>query len=79
MCSPYPLRQDAIENEFMYPTLKVWGDPGAFAKTWYRPSRRDRPPGCRAPWRPASRRPSNSYLPFWAGLYCVAGGRTGHL
>ena len=31
LCSPYPLRQDAIENEFMYPTLKVWGDPGAFA------------------------------------------------
>src|SRR6266446_2450174 len=32
LCSPYPLRQDAIENEFMYPTLKVWGDPGAFAE-----------------------------------------------
>jgi 2-succinyl-5-enolpyruvyl-6-hydroxy-3-cyclohexene-1-carboxylate synthase len=31
LCSPYPLRQDAIENEFMYPTLKVWSDPGAFA------------------------------------------------
>jgi 2-succinyl-5-enolpyruvyl-6-hydroxy-3-cyclohexene-1-carboxylate synthase len=31
LCSPYPLRQDAIENEFMYPTMKVWGDPGAFA------------------------------------------------
>jgi 2-succinyl-5-enolpyruvyl-6-hydroxy-3-cyclohexene-1-carboxylate synthase len=31
LCSPYPLRQDAIENEFMYPTLKVWGDPCAFA------------------------------------------------
>ena len=32
LCSPYPLRQDAIENEFIYPTLKVWGDPGAFAE-----------------------------------------------
>ena len=32
LCSPYPLRQDAVENEFMYPTLKVWGDPGAFAE-----------------------------------------------
>ncbi len=32
LCSPYPLRQDAIENEFMYPTLKVWGDPCAFAE-----------------------------------------------
>jgi 2-succinyl-5-enolpyruvyl-6-hydroxy-3-cyclohexene-1-carboxylate synthase len=32
LCSPYPLRQDAIENEFMYPTLKVWGDPGTFAE-----------------------------------------------
>src|SRR5262249_5683363 len=32
LCSPYPVRQDAIENEFMYPTLKVWGDPGAFAE-----------------------------------------------
>src|SRR5215813_3621977 len=32
LCSPYPLRQDAIENEFMYPTIKVWGDPGAFAE-----------------------------------------------
>jgi 2-succinyl-5-enolpyruvyl-6-hydroxy-3-cyclohexene-1-carboxylate synthase len=31
LCSPYPLRQDAIENEFMYPTMKVWGDPGVFA------------------------------------------------
>jgi 2-succinyl-5-enolpyruvyl-6-hydroxy-3-cyclohexene-1-carboxylate synthase len=31
LCSPYPLRQDAIENEFMYPTMKVWGDPDAFA------------------------------------------------
>jgi 2-succinyl-5-enolpyruvyl-6-hydroxy-3-cyclohexene-1-carboxylate synthase len=31
LCSPYPLRQDAIENEFIYPTLKVWGDPDAFA------------------------------------------------
>jgi 2-succinyl-5-enolpyruvyl-6-hydroxy-3-cyclohexene-1-carboxylate synthase len=32
LCSPYPLRQDAIENEFIYPTLKVWGDPCAFAE-----------------------------------------------
>jgi 2-succinyl-5-enolpyruvyl-6-hydroxy-3-cyclohexene-1-carboxylate synthase len=32
VCSPYPSRQDAIENEFMYPTMKVWQDPGTFAK-----------------------------------------------
>jgi 2-succinyl-5-enolpyruvyl-6-hydroxy-3-cyclohexene-1-carboxylate synthase len=32
LCSPYPLRQDAIENEFMYPTMKVWGDPCTFAE-----------------------------------------------
>jgi 2-succinyl-5-enolpyruvyl-6-hydroxy-3-cyclohexene-1-carboxylate synthase len=32
LCSPYPLRQDAIENEFIYPTMKIWGDPGAFAE-----------------------------------------------
>jgi 2-succinyl-5-enolpyruvyl-6-hydroxy-3-cyclohexene-1-carboxylate synthase len=32
LCSPYPLRQDAIENEFIYPTLKVWGDPGTLAE-----------------------------------------------
>ena len=25
LCSAYPLRQDAIENEFIYPTMKVWG------------------------------------------------------
>lgn len=31
LCSPYPLRQDAIENEFIYPTMKVWGDPSSFA------------------------------------------------
>lgn len=31
LCSPYPLRQDAIENEFLYPTMKVWSDPSAFA------------------------------------------------
>ena len=31
LCSPYPLRQDAIENEFIYPTMKVWCDPCAFA------------------------------------------------
>src|SRR5215471_18350031 len=32
LCSPYALRQDAIENEFIYPTLKVWDDPGTFAE-----------------------------------------------
>src|SRR5439155_17601112 len=32
LCSPYPLRQDAIENEFMYPTMKIWGAPDAFAE-----------------------------------------------
>jgi 2-succinyl-5-enolpyruvyl-6-hydroxy-3-cyclohexene-1-carboxylate synthase len=31
LCSPYPLRQDTIENEFIYPTMKVWGDPCAYA------------------------------------------------
>ena len=31
LCSAYPLRQDAIENEFLYPTMKVWGDPCALA------------------------------------------------
>jgi 2-succinyl-5-enolpyruvyl-6-hydroxy-3-cyclohexene-1-carboxylate synthase len=31
LCSSYPLRQDAIENEFIYPTMKVWGDPCALA------------------------------------------------
>jgi 2-succinyl-5-enolpyruvyl-6-hydroxy-3-cyclohexene-1-carboxylate synthase len=31
LCSAYPLRQDAIENEFIYPTMKVWGDPCALA------------------------------------------------
>jgi 2-succinyl-5-enolpyruvyl-6-hydroxy-3-cyclohexene-1-carboxylate synthase len=31
LCSSYPLRQDAIENEFIYPTVKVWGDPCALA------------------------------------------------
>lgn len=31
LCSHYPLRQDAIENEFLYPTMKIWGDPGALA------------------------------------------------
>jgi 2-succinyl-5-enolpyruvyl-6-hydroxy-3-cyclohexene-1-carboxylate synthase len=30
LCSSYPLRQDAVENEFIYPTLKVWGDPAVF-------------------------------------------------
>lgn len=32
LCSSYPLRQDAIENEFIYPTLKVLGDPCRFAR-----------------------------------------------
>lgn len=32
LCSAYPLRQDAIENEFIYPTMKVWSDPCAFAE-----------------------------------------------
>ena len=31
LCSSYPLRQDAIENEFIYPTLKVWCDPCTLA------------------------------------------------
>ncbi len=31
LCSSYPLRQDAIENEFIYPTMKVWSDPCALA------------------------------------------------
>jgi 2-succinyl-5-enolpyruvyl-6-hydroxy-3-cyclohexene-1-carboxylate synthase len=31
LCSSYALRQDAIENEFIYPTMKIWGDPSAFA------------------------------------------------
>jgi 2-succinyl-5-enolpyruvyl-6-hydroxy-3-cyclohexene-1-carboxylate synthase len=32
LCSLYPLRQDAVENEFIYPTMKIWGDPGALAE-----------------------------------------------
>ena len=32
LCSPYPLRQDAIENEFIYPTMKIWSDPCALAE-----------------------------------------------
>jgi 2-succinyl-5-enolpyruvyl-6-hydroxy-3-cyclohexene-1-carboxylate synthase len=31
LCSSYPLRQDAIENEFIYPTMKVWCDPCTLA------------------------------------------------
>jgi 2-succinyl-5-enolpyruvyl-6-hydroxy-3-cyclohexene-1-carboxylate synthase len=31
LCSAYPLRQDAVENEFIYPTMKVWGDPCTLA------------------------------------------------
>jgi 2-succinyl-5-enolpyruvyl-6-hydroxy-3-cyclohexene-1-carboxylate synthase len=33
LCTAYPLRQDAIENEFIYPTMKVWGDPCALAES----------------------------------------------
>ena len=44
MCSAYPLRQDAIENEFLYPTMKVWGDPCALA-TELVPALRARQPG----------------------------------
>ena len=32
LCSLYPLRQDAIENEFIYPTMKIWSDPCVFAE-----------------------------------------------
>ncbi|MGE3538153.1 MAG: 2-succinyl-5-enolpyruvyl-6-hydroxy-3-cyclohexene-1-carboxylic-acid synthase [Candidatus Tectimicrobiota bacterium] len=31
LCSVYPLRQDAVENEFMYPTLRLVSDPCVFA------------------------------------------------
>jgi 2-succinyl-5-enolpyruvyl-6-hydroxy-3-cyclohexene-1-carboxylate synthase len=31
LCSAYPLRQDAVENEFIYPTMKVWGNPCTLA------------------------------------------------
>jgi 2-succinyl-5-enolpyruvyl-6-hydroxy-3-cyclohexene-1-carboxylate synthase len=31
VCSSYPLRQDTIENEYIYPTMKIWGDPCAIA------------------------------------------------
>jgi len=31
LCSSYPLRQDAIENEFIYPTMKIWCEPCALA------------------------------------------------
>jgi 2-succinyl-5-enolpyruvyl-6-hydroxy-3-cyclohexene-1-carboxylate synthase len=31
LCSRYPLRQDAIENECIAPTMKIWSDPCAFA------------------------------------------------
>jgi 2-succinyl-5-enolpyruvyl-6-hydroxy-3-cyclohexene-1-carboxylate synthase len=31
LCSSYPLRQDAVENEYMYPTMKIWGDPCVLA------------------------------------------------
>ena len=33
VCSSYPLRQDAIENEFIYPTMKIWGGPELLAET----------------------------------------------
>ena len=32
LCSSYPLRQDAVENEFVYPTLKIWSDPCTLAE-----------------------------------------------
>lgn len=32
LCSAYPLRQDAVENEFLYPTLKILGDPCQLAE-----------------------------------------------
>jgi 2-succinyl-5-enolpyruvyl-6-hydroxy-3-cyclohexene-1-carboxylate synthase len=32
VCSPYPLRQDAIENEFIYPTMKIYSPPAALAE-----------------------------------------------
>ncbi len=44
LCSAYPLRQDAIENEFIYPTMKVWGDPCVFAEA-LRAVLPARPPG----------------------------------
>jgi 2-succinyl-5-enolpyruvyl-6-hydroxy-3-cyclohexene-1-carboxylate synthase len=31
LCSAYPLRQDAVENEFIYPTMKVWANPCTLA------------------------------------------------
>lgn len=31
LCSTYPLRQDAIENEYLVPTMKIWREPCAFA------------------------------------------------
>jgi 2-succinyl-5-enolpyruvyl-6-hydroxy-3-cyclohexene-1-carboxylate synthase len=43
VCSPYPLRQDTIENEFMYPTMKVWEDPAALAKVLLATAPRRRP------------------------------------
>jgi 2-succinyl-5-enolpyruvyl-6-hydroxy-3-cyclohexene-1-carboxylate synthase len=43
LCSAYPLRQDAIENEFLYPTMKVWSDPGALAEALL-PALPSRPP-----------------------------------
>jgi 2-succinyl-5-enolpyruvyl-6-hydroxy-3-cyclohexene-1-carboxylate synthase len=44
LCSAYPLRQDAVENEFLYPTMKVWSDPWALA-TALLPSLPARQPG----------------------------------
>jgi 2-succinyl-5-enolpyruvyl-6-hydroxy-3-cyclohexene-1-carboxylate synthase len=43
VCSPHALRQDAIENEFIYPTMKVWEDPGAFAQGLLAAAPRRRP------------------------------------
>ena len=32
LCTPYPLRQDAIENAYLVPTMKVWGEPSLVAE-----------------------------------------------
>jgi 2-succinyl-5-enolpyruvyl-6-hydroxy-3-cyclohexene-1-carboxylate synthase len=47
LCSAYPLRQDAVENEFLYPTVKVWSDPGALAEELL-PALPSRPPSALA-------------------------------
>ena len=80
LCSPYPLRQDAIENEFIYPTMKVWGDPGALAEDLVsalpaRPpsSTRTRPGNLRVG------RAATAGHPPGRACHWRAGGRTGHL